>query len=435
MESEKAKAQIKPETKTNNKSILILGSGLVSEPVIDFLLKSPENHIILASNSQEQINKIISKKRNLEIHLLDIIKNKEKLSALIKQSDLLISLIPPFLLIYVAKACLQNKKSLITTSYISEEIKKMHREAKENNLHFFFECGINPGLDHIIAYKVIEQQKKQGNAIVGYESWCGAVPSPECIDNPILYKFSWNPKGALMVLKNEARQLIKGKVVKISEKNLFTGALVDKKFHPSLNLEGYYNRDSIKYRELYNLNSAKNVVRGIIRYQGFTFTMQCFKNLNLLSFERVDEKVRTWRDYLNKILKNPRNEDTIYEMKSKYIKKGIEIFLYNNKICDSVAERLFYFNLALLAISQFEDKYIRKYGFEILFNRIYSVLIYLEFYREDHEVSLFYFLFIFFSICFTYFHFLRFFVNLFFSAKYFCYNAQTLILLLKKAAI
>ncbi len=189
-----------------------------------------------------------------------------------------------------------------------------------------------------------------------------------------------------MILKNDARQLVNGKVIKISEKNLFTSALVDKKFHPSLNLEGYYNRDSIKYRELYNLTNAKSIIRGVIRYQGFTFTMQCFKNLNLLSFDHVDEKTRNWRDFLNKILKNPRNEDTIYEIKSKYIKKGIEIFLYNNKICVTVAERLFYFNLALLAISQFEDRYIRKYGFEYLFNRIYSVLIYLDFYNEHNVV-------------------------------------------------
>ena len=370
------------------KSILILGSGLVSEPVIDYLLKRPENHIILASNSQEQINKIISKKRNLNTYIFDIIKNKEKLTELVKASDLVISLIPPFLHIFAAKACLQFKKNLVTTSYISEEIKKMDKTVKENNLQFIFEIGISPGLDHIIAYKVIEEQKKQGNVIIGYESWCGAIPSPESIDNPLLYKFSWNPKGALMILKNDARQLINGKVVKISEKNLFTNALVDKRFHPSLNLEGYYNRDSIKYRELYNLTNAKSVIRGLIRYQGFTFTMQCFKNLHLLSFERVDEKIRNWRDFLNKILKNPRNEDTIYEMKSKYIKKGIEIFLYNNKICDTVAERLFYFNLALLAISQFEDKYIRKYGFEYLFNRIYSVLIYLDFYNENNEVNI-----------------------------------------------
>jgi len=370
------------------KSILILGSGLVSEPVIDYLLKRPENHIILASNSQEQINKIISKKRNLKTHIFDIIKNREKLTELVKESDLVISLIPPFLHIFAAKACLQFKKNLVTTSYISEEIKKMDKTVKENNLQFIFEIGISPGLDHIIAYKVIEEQKKQGNVIIGYESWCGAIPSPESIDNPLLYKFSWNPKGALMILKNDARQLINGKVVKISEKNLFTNALVDKRFHPSLNLEGYYNRDSIKYRELYNLTNAKSVIRGLIRYQGFTFIMQCFKNLNLLSFERVDEKIRNWRDFLNKILKNPRNEDTIYEMKSKYIKKGIEIFLYNNKICDTVAERLFYFNLALLAISQFEDKYIRKYGFEYLFNRIYSVLIYLDFYNENNEVNI-----------------------------------------------
>ncbi len=374
---------------SKSKSILILGSGLVSEPVVDYLLKRPENHIILASNNQEQMNKIISKKHNLEIQLLDIAKNKEKLYLLVKESDMVISLTPPFLYIYVAEACLMNKKSLITTGYISDEIKKMNQKVKSNNLHFIFECGFNPGLDHIIAYKVIEEQKKLGNKIIGYESWCGALPSPEYIDNPLLYKFSWNPKGALLILKNDARQLINGKVIKILENNLFTSNIVDKKFHPSLNLEGYFNRDSIKYRELYNLTNAKSVIRGLIRYKGFAFTMQCFKNLNLLSFESVDIKIKTWRDLLNKILKNPRNEDTIFDMKSKYMKKGIEIFLYHNKICDSIAERIFYFNLSLLAMSPFEDKYIKKNGFEILFNRIYSVLIYLEFYGEDNEVSFF----------------------------------------------
>ena len=194
-------------TKPNPKNILILGSGLVSEPVIDYLLKKTENHIILASNSQEDMNKILKKRENLQTHFLDVVENKEKLNDLVKECDIVISLIPPLLHVYVARACLNNKKNLITTSYITDEITKMDQEAKENNLVFIFECGVNPGLDHIIAYKVIEEQKKQGNTIIGYESWCGAIPSPESIDNPILYKFSWNPKGALLNLKNDVIRL------------------------------------------------------------------------------------------------------------------------------------------------------------------------------------------------------------------------------------
>jgi saccharopine dehydrogenase-like NADP-dependent oxidoreductase len=250
-----------------------------------------------------------------------------------------------------------------------------------------YETGINPGLDHIIAHKVIREQEKLKNMIIGYESWVGAVPSPECIDNPLLYKFSWNPKGALLTLINDAKQLISGKIVTISEKNLLTTHLVDKKFHPSLNLEGYYNQNSIKYKELYNLKHAKSVIRGYVRYQGFTFVIQCFKYLNLFSNEKFNEKTITWRDHLNKTLKNPRIQDNIYEIKNKYIKKGLEMFVYNADLSDSIVERIFYYNLSLLAISYFDDKYIRKYGFENLFNRIYSVLLYLEFFKEDNKVS------------------------------------------------
>lgn len=378
-----------------NKTIIIFGSGMVSQPVIDYLLKRQGNKVILASNSSDQLFSIKEKKQNenLEIQLLEIIKDKEKLFDLVAKSDLVISLVPTFFHIHIARACLFNKKNLISTSYYSDEIKKMDSDLKKNNMSFMFECGITPGLDHIIAFKVVEEQKKLGNKIIGYESWTGAIPSPESVDNPLLYKFSWNPKGALLVLKNEARQLINGKVSRTVEKNLFTHAVVDKRFHPSLNLEGYYNRDSIKYRELYNLRDAKSIIRGHIRYQGFTFVMQCFKMLKLLEYERVDEDVNNWREHLQKQLKNPRNQDNIYDMKRKYIKKGIDIFLTSKT--KSNAERIFYFNISLLAMSFFDDKYIRKYGFENLLNKIYSALVYLDFHREDNVVKIFLSFFIF----------------------------------------
>jgi hypothetical protein len=259
----------------------------------------------------------------------------------------------------------------------------MEKYLKEKKLIFMFESGINPGLDHIIAYKVIREETNQGNTIIGYESWVGAIPSPEFVDNPLLYKFSWSPKGALLALKNEARQLINGKVVKINERDLLSNYVVDKQFHPSLNLEGYYNRDSLKYKELYNLKHAKSVIRGIIRYQGFTFIIQCFKFLNLFSFEKPDKK--NWREHLNKLLKNPRIQDIIYDVKNRYIKKGLEMLIYNVSTSESIAERMFYFNLSLLAISYFDDKYITKYRFEILFNRIYAALMYLDFYNDKNE--------------------------------------------------
>jgi saccharopine dehydrogenase-like NADP-dependent oxidoreductase len=370
--------------------ILILGSGFVSEPIIDYLLQRDENILTICSNNQTELdrlqNKIIKNEKNLKTKFLDVVEEKENLINTIKEHELVISLIPAFLLIHVAKACLKIGRNLITTSYISDNIKKMEKEIKEKNLIFMFESGINPGLDHIIAYKVIREETNQGNTIIGYESWVGAIPSPEFVDNPLLYKFSWSPKGALLALKNEARQLINGKVVKINERDLLSNHVVDKQFHPSLNLEGYYNRDSLKYKELYNLKDARSVIRGIIRYQGFTFIIQCFKFLNLFSFDKPDKK--NWREHLNKLLKNPRIQDIIYDMKNRYIRKGQEILIYNVNTSDSIAEKMFYFNLSLLAISYFDDKYTLRHRFELLFNRIYSALMYLDLYNEKNEVNI-----------------------------------------------
>jgi saccharopine dehydrogenase-like NADP-dependent oxidoreductase len=375
------------------KKILILGSGLISEPLIDYLMKRSENKITIGSNNPDELKNILEKKKgsenftNLRTTYIDVVSQKSELEGLISKNDIVVGLVPGFLIIYIAQACVEVGRNLITTSYISDSIKSLEKSIIAKKLTFIFENGINPGIDHIVAYKVIREQHKQGNVIIGYQSWVGAVPSPDYVDNPLMYKFSWDPKGALLVLKNEARQLINGKIVNITEKNLFTTYLVDKRFHPSLNLEGYYNRDSIKYKDLYELKHAKSVVRGIIRYQGFSFIIQCFKYLNLFSFDKIDENAKNWRDHLNKVLRNPRIQDTIYDIKDKYIKRGQEMFIYNINTSDHVAERMFYFNLSLLALSFFDDKYIRKYSFEVLFNRIYSTLIYLDFYNENNVVT------------------------------------------------
>lgn len=389
--------------KENIKNILILGTGLVSQPLIDFLLTRIDNHITLSSNDLTQADSInrltlATHPDRLKLQLIDVISENEKLSLLIKEHHLIISLLPAFLHLKIAKLCLYHNKHFLTTSYLSDELTKMNKEVKDKNLIFMNECGINPGLDHVIAYKVIKEQENLGNYIIGYESWCGAIPAPEHVDNPLLYKFSWCPKGALLALINEARQLINGRVIKINERQLLTSSIIDKNFHPSLNLEGYYNRDSLKYKQLYNLNNAKSVIRGIIRYQGFTFVIQCFKNLQLFSLKKIENNIITWRDYLNIILKNPRNEDTIYDVKNKYFSKGYELFIRKSTLSDTLAERKFYLNLSLLCISDFEDKYIKKYNFETLFNRIYSTLVFLDLYNENNKVIFYYFFILFINI-------------------------------------
>ena len=105
------------------------------------------------------------------------------------------------------------KKNMVTTSYISPFLKSKATEAKDKGIIFMNEIGLDPGIDHLITHKVINECARKGQKIVHYESWCGALCSPESLNNPLLYKFSWSPRGALSALKNNVRQMINGKEI------------------------------------------------------------------------------------------------------------------------------------------------------------------------------------------------------------------------------
>jgi len=68
----------------------------------------------------------------------------------------------------------------------------------------------------------------------------------------------------------------------------------------SLSLEGYPNRDSTQYVELYGLKHAKNVMRGTLRYQGFSLLARSLIELGLFSEDPISKDVLkdNWRDLL-----------------------------------------------------------------------------------------------------------------------------------------
>jgi len=231
----------------NQKTILILGSGMMVEPLIDHMLLRPENNLIIASNIIKDAKSICEIKgiKRCRPEEVDVVNSKDFLRKLVKQADLVISYIPAFLHIHVFNICLEMGKNLLTSSYISPEMQKNHQKVKNANLTFINEIGLDPGLDHLIAHKIINECKLKNETIVGYESWCGALPSPDSVDNPLMYKFSWSPKGVLAAMKNNATYLLDDKVINVPNSSLLKST-VNKEFHRCLNFEGYYNRDSLK---------------------------------------------------------------------------------------------------------------------------------------------------------------------------------------------
>jgi saccharopine dehydrogenase-like NADP-dependent oxidoreductase len=373
---------------SKKKKILVLGSGMMVEPLIDHLLKNELNHVMIGTNMLESAKKLIEKKKNsrLAAEELDVM-DESKLKELIRKSHLVVSYVPPFLHERVGKACLAEKKHMITTSYISEALMKLDPEVKKSGLIFMNEIGLDPGIDHLITHKVIHEAEKHGDKIISYESWCGALPSPEFIDNPLLYKFTWAPRGALLALKNEATQLINAKILKVPSNELLVKT-TNKNFHSCFKFEGYYNRDSLQYKELYNLKDAETVIRGTIRFKGFAFIFQSFKNLGLFDDTQISESIENWRNYFYQHLLNQKaNKETISKIENQFIKPVDNLFLDATKDKNFKAENTFYYELSLLALSKFSEEYIKENGgFVDLFKKLYASLRYLDLYDDSNKV-------------------------------------------------
>jgi saccharopine dehydrogenase-like NADP-dependent oxidoreductase len=376
---------------TSTKHILILGSGMMVEPLIDFLIRNPNNKIKVATNMMHTIESIMERKKNsnLSAEEIDVLQNKEKLNLLVKNSDIVISYLPPILHETIAKECLKEKKNMITTSYVSDAVYRLDKQVKEAGLVFMNEIGLDPGIDHLITHKVINDAKIRGDKIIHYESWCGALCSPEFLNNPFLYKFTWSPRGALLALKNNAKQYRNHQVIQIPSNELLTKT-TNKNFQSCFNFEGYYNRDSLAYKDLYDLNDAETVIRGTIRFKGFSFVMQSLKHLNLFEDNRIDENIKNWRNYFYAtVLRDEKNMNQIKTFMDENVKPGDEFFISDKLPEESTSnnENNFYIELAMFALSKFTSEYLKENNFSELFKKIYACLKYLDLFGDNNQVN------------------------------------------------
>jgi alpha-aminoadipic semialdehyde synthase len=195
----------------------------------------------------------------------------------------------------IAEQCINLSKHMVTASYISPALANLDSAAKEKGVTLMNEIGLDPGIDHLTALSAFDDIKSEGSQVTHFESWCGGLPAPEASDNPLGYKFSWSPQGVLLAASNSASHLLESKKVDIPGPDLLK-AVVDVPIMKGFALEGYPNRDSLKYISLYNLNPSKlrTMFRGTLRYKGFADQMDAFKRLGLLKQEAVDPSCRSW---------------------------------------------------------------------------------------------------------------------------------------------
>lgn len=292
------------------KKVLVLGAGFVARPLVRYLLDETHFFVTLADINISAAQRIIDNHpRGKALHL--DIRKLEPLRKEVKRAEIVVSLLPRIFHDQVAQVCLEEKKHLVTTSYVSSTMKKLNGQAKARGILFLNEVGLDPGLDHMEAVRFIDETKAQGGKIISFISFCGGLPAPEAKNNPFNYKFSWSPQGVLQACQREARYLWQGKVVEVKSHDLF--------FHcQPINInqigvfEGYPNGDSLPYRTLYHLPEVLTLLRGTLRYPGWCGLMQIIKEYGLLQEEKRKWPVDTFLEFSQEFLKEEKiSEATI----------------------------------------------------------------------------------------------------------------------------
>jgi saccharopine dehydrogenase-like NADP-dependent oxidoreductase len=296
---------------------LVLGAGLVSKPLVRYLLDNTDFLVVMASRTLSKVEKIVGNHpRGIALEL--DISDEDQLDRLISESDLTVSLLPYEFHVKIAKLCLKYKRHLVTTSYVSDEMKTLDKEAKKIGVLLLNECGLDPGIDHMSAMRIIHEVEKKGGIVKSFKSSTGALPALEVNNNPFGYKFSWAPRGVLLASKNPSKWLENGKIKEFPGEQLFENYYIQDVSDIG-SFENYPNRNSVPYKEIYGLKDAITVYRGTFRMTGWCETMRKIVALGWLSEKPFKNyMVKTYADITRKLVE-AKPKDDLVEVTAKFL--------------------------------------------------------------------------------------------------------------------
>jgi saccharopine dehydrogenase (NADP+, L-glutamate forming) len=284
-------------------TILLFGAGKSATCLIDYLGKCSDekkwNFIVCDSNLSlaESKTKNYSSAKAVSFDVTDEEKRKEFIS----KSNLVISMLPPALHFLVARDCIEFSKDLLTASYVDEKIKLLRDEIDEKGILFLGEMGLDPGIDHMSAMKMIHEIKNKGGKIISFKSHCGGLVSPESDDNPWHYKITWNPANVATAGSSGAIFLEDGNKIEVPYSKIFDDENNVIDIPGFTDLAWYANRDSLSYINTYQLNDVKTFVRTTLRYPSFCRGWNKIIKLDLTNkndHEEIKES-KTFKDWFN----------------------------------------------------------------------------------------------------------------------------------------
>jgi saccharopine dehydrogenase-like NADP-dependent oxidoreductase len=325
------------------KNIAVFGAGKSATCLIDYLtgvcIQKSWSLTIADANIVSLKKKLIRSPGIVPVQVN--VENARERTAVIQGADLVISLLPPSLHILIAKDCITNCKNLLTASYVDEEMRKLTAQIEKNGLFFLCEMGLDPGIDHMSAMKIIHGIQGKGGNIIVFRSHTGGLVAPESDDNPWHYKISWNPANVVKAGSAGAVYRQNGQVKKTSYRDLFkeTGIVEIK----TLGKYAWYpNRDSLTYIPVYGLESSRDFIRTTLRHPDFCLGWKDLVNAGLTNDDvPVPGEIKTFSEwskpilpFLNKFNKN------LYEQLGLFEDDLLpEIPRYSSRILQSLIEK------------------------------------------------------------------------------------------------
>jgi saccharopine dehydrogenase-like NADP-dependent oxidoreductase len=264
---------------TTRGKVLVLGAGLVARPLVRYLLDRGFAATV-ASRTVAKADALIDGHPAGRACAWTADRATE-LGRMVADHDLAVSLLPAPSHPIVAAACIAARKHMVTTSYVSPQMREYDAPARAAGLTFLNETGVDPGIDHMSIMRVIDAVRAKGGVLAELRSCCGGLPAPDANTNPFGYKFSWSPAGVLSAMTNPSRFREDGVLHDDPPGGLF--AHVRPVTITGLGeMEYYPNRDSMSYIELYGLGSVRTMFRGTFRYPGWGRFWGCFWKVGLL---------------------------------------------------------------------------------------------------------------------------------------------------------
>jgi saccharopine dehydrogenase-like NADP-dependent oxidoreductase len=305
------------------KRILVLGAGASAPYLIHYLLQHAEEHdwfVTVGDRDLEAARRRVGGHERgtaLEFDVNDL----ELLSSQIAKADLVVNLLAPVFQARIALQCIQIGRPMVSASYRDAQLRELDREACRKGVLILCEMGLDPGIDHMTAMADIDHVKERGGEVIGLESYGGGLPAPDTIDNPFAYVITWNPRNVVMAGEKGAQFLDWGKIRIVPYHQLFQNTWTVEV--PGIGtMEAYPNRDSLSYRELYGIPTAHNMIRGTIRYPGFSETWSQIARLGLANDTmRVPNLAdRTWAELVDMFLPTQISGDDLPSRLANYLR-------------------------------------------------------------------------------------------------------------------